>query len=226
MKDYKYILFDCDDTVLDFLASEKKALVSLFNEYGIKPTKKAIDDYIEINERYWKLYEAKVMSRDEILIKRFEEFFSKFNLSSDYKEVNEKYLTLLTKNVEVVDGISEVLDKLKDKYELYIITNGVKWTQEERLRQTEVRKYFKDFFISEAIGYQKPDKEFFKFVIEKIGDSDLSHYLVVGDSISSDILGGINAGIDTLWFNLKGIESSVKPTYEIKEVGEYLDILL
>lgn len=225
MSKYKYLLFDCDDTVLDFKMAEVWSIEELLKMYNITPTSDLVSKYVSINEKYWQIYEKGELTKEEILVKRFEEFFAPLGVFTDFERVNVEYLTLLTKRVFVIDGIIDLLKDLKRKYRLFIITNGVKWTQEERFRISPVKEFFEEIFISEVIGFQKPKAEYFDYVMKKIGDKDPSHYLVIGDSISSDILGGINAGMDTLWFNRKNKISDVKPTYEIHSVDEYYNIL-
>jgi len=223
---YKYLLIDCDDTILDFGKSERASIAQVMEKYGVSPTAKAVEKYVKLNEKFWRLFEKGKITKERILELRFVKFFKKYKIDVDGKAINKEYLETLTHNVFVIDGIEDVLIYLRDKgYKLYIITNGVKSTQIARWNQTDLLKYFDGAFISEEIGYFKPQKEYFEYVVKNIGDSDLSNYLVIGDSISSDITGGINYNIDVAWFNPKKKKSKIKVDYEFHSLDDYYKYL-
>ena len=135
--------------------------------------------------------------------------------------------TLMAKlNVEGCAMAEELCKKLSEKYELYIVTNGIGTVQQSRLAKSGLLPYFKDVFVSEKIGSQKPEKKFFDFVFENISEKDKSKVVIVGDSMSSDILGGINAGIDTCFFNPLGREEVYSPTYAVKSFKELENIFI
>ena len=223
---YKYLLIDCDDTILDFGKSERASIAQVMEKYGVSPTAKAVEKYVKLNEKFWRLFEKGKITKERILELRFVKFFKKYKIDVDGKAINKEYLETLTHNVYVIDGIENVLIYLRDKgYKLYIITNGVKSTQIARWNQTDLLKYFDGAFISEEIGYFKPQKEYFEYVVSNIGDKDLSNYLVIGDSISSDITGGINYNIDVAWFNPKKKKSKIKVDYEFHSLDDYYKYL-
>ncbi|MBO7085994.1 MAG: YjjG family noncanonical pyrimidine nucleotidase [Bacilli bacterium] len=223
---YKYLLIDCDDTILDFGKSERASIAQVMEKYGVSPTVKAVEKYVKLNEKFWRLFEKGKITKERLLELRFIKFFKKYKIDVDGKAINKEYLETLTHNVFVINGIEDVLKYLKDKgYKLYIITNGVKSTQIARWNQTDLLKYFDGAFISEEIGYFKPQKEYFEYVVSNIGDSDLSNYLVIGDSISSDITGGINYNIDVAWFNPKKKKSKIKVDYEFHSLDDYYKYL-
>ena len=222
---YKYLLIDCDDTVLDFQSSERCSIAIVMKNHGIDPTVELIEEYVKINEAFWHQYEKGEISRERLLELRFIQFFQKYNIAVDGAKVNQEYLETLSNNVYVINGIYDVLAYFKHKgYKLYMITNGVKKTQEKRWHQTDVYKYFDGFYISEDIGYHKPQKEYFDYVINDIGDFTLNNYLVIGNSIASDIKGAINYGLDVIWYNPRRIKSDVK-VREINDISEYYKLL-
>ena len=223
---YKYLLIDCDDTILDFGKSERVAIAIIMNKYGVAPTSDTIEEYVKLNEGYWQKFEKGEITKERLLELRFIEFFQKHGINVNGKRINREYLDTLTYNVFIIDGIEDVLKYLKDKgYKLYIITNGVKKTQVARWNQTNLMQYFDGAFISEDIGYFKPQKEYFEYVVNSIGDYDLSKYLVIGDSISSDIMGGINYNIDVAWFNPKRKKSKIKVDYQFNNLNDYYKFL-
>lgn len=223
---YKYLLIDCDDTIMDFGKSERASIAIIMEKYGAKVTKRRIEKYVKINERFWHLFEKGKISKERLLKLRFIKFFKRYKIDVDGAKVNEEYLDTLTNNVYIVDGIEEVLNYLKEKgYKLYIITNGVKKTQIKRWEQTPLLKYFDGSFISEDIGYHKPQKEYFDYVARSIDDNDLSNYLVIGDGLFTDILGGINAKMDVAWYNPKGKKTKFKINYEFKDLNDYYKYL-
>lgn len=223
---YKYLLIDCDDTILDFGKSERVSIALIMDKYDVKPTNEIVEEYVKLNEGYWQKFEKGLISKELLLELRFKEFFQKHGISVDGKKINKEYLDTLTYNVFIIDGIEDVLKYLKDKgYKLYIITNGVKKTQVSRWNKTNLMQYFDGAFISEDIGYFKPQKQYFDYVIKEIGDNDLRNYLVIGDSISSDIMGGINYSLDVAWFNPKNKHSDVKVNYEFNSLEDYYKYL-
>lgn len=223
---YKYLLIDCDDTVLDFGKSERLSIALVMKKYGVEPTYKAIEEYVRINERFWHLFEKGKISKDRLLELRFIKFFKKYHLDVNGAILNKEYLETLSDNPFLIDGILDVLTYLRNKgYKLYFITNGVKATQEKRWEKVGILKYFDGAFISEDIGYHKPQKEYFDYVTGQIGDNDLANYLVIGDNLASDIMGGINYHIDTAWFNPSKKKTKVKTKYEFNSLDDYYKYL-
>ena len=223
---YKYLLIDCDDTVLDFGKSERIAIAIVMEKYGVKPTDKAIEKYVKLNENLWHLYEKEKISKDKLLEIRFVKFFKKYHIDVDGKVLNKEYLDTLSNHPFVLDGITDVLTYLRNKgYKLYFITNGVKTTQERRWEITGILDYLDGAFISEDIGYHKPQKEYFDYVIGQIGDNDLAKYLVIGDNLSSDIMGGINYHLDVAWYNPHHKKTKIKINYEFNSLEDYYKYL-
>ncbi|WP_172370433.1 YjjG family noncanonical pyrimidine nucleotidase [Sporosarcina jiandibaonis] len=228
MKKYQTLLFDVDDTLLDFGAAESEALRLLFKEQNIPLTPEIEACYKKINQDLWKSFEEGKINRDEVLNTRFSILFQAYNREVDGALLEKSYRSYLEEGKQLVDGALELITELQDQYDLYIVTNGVSKTQYKRLRASGLYLLFKDIFVSEDTGFQKPMKEYFDYVFARIADFDLNRALIVGDSLSADILGGQLAGIDTCWYNpeMKPNNTNIVPTYEIQKLEELYRILL
>ena len=226
---YKYLLWDIDGTVLDFLASEAHAIRFLFKKYNLGSlTNEKLKMYSDINIKYWKMLERNELTKSEILIGRFKEFFSLIGIDIGICEkFNEEYQLSLGDYVEFIDNAKEVLLSQKGRYTLIGVTNGTKVAQDKKLKLSGLDKVFDEVFISEVVGYEKPNKEFFDYVFKKLNVTDKNEVLIIGDSLSSDIKGGVNAGIDTCWFNPEhNINNlNILATYEIDNLNKLKDIL-
>ena len=226
--DYEFLLFDADRTLLDFDKSEQMALKQVFEEYGIEFNDARHYKYSKINQDLWDQHELGLISRDRLIYKRFEDLFADENIEIDSVEVEERYQFLLSENAYSIDGALELIKDLSIKYAIYIVTNGVKETQMKRLVATGIEKYVRDIFISDVIGYQKPTKEYFDIVFHKISDFQKDKALIIGDSLSSDMKGGNNAGIDTCWYNPQMLPQNidVDVTYEVDSLESLREKLL
>ena len=182
--------------------------------------------YKQINLKYWKMFERGEIEREALLVARFKEFCGLLNITNkDFSLLNETYFHYLSSTPFEIEGADEFLQKLSEKYNIYVITNGVKRVQTKRLSLVNITKYFKKIFISEEIGYQKPSIEYFEYVLKDLNLINKEEILVIGDSLSSDIQGGINAGIDTMWYNPKGLSSDLKYTYQISNYDDFFKII-
>ncbi|WP_426347991.1 YjjG family noncanonical pyrimidine nucleotidase [Alloiococcus sp. CFN-8] len=224
---YDIIFFDADDTLLDFQKAEKTALSEVFKSYGVEDSEEIFNKYIEINNKLWKSFELGEIAKEDILNSRFTLLFQELCLDKDGIKCNNDYLDALGRGDFLLEGSIEVCEYLSKYCDLYIVTNGVSKTQHSRIDNSPLMKYIKGVFVSEDVGYQKPLKEYFDFVFKAIGEMDRTKALIVGDSLSSDILGGINAGIDTCWFNPYKKENTlgIKADYEIKALQELYGII-
>lgn len=226
MKKYKTLLFDSDDTLLDFKKAEENALSAAMKQCGLTFTAELCKTYSEANKVYWKAFEKGEIEKKEIYVGRFELFLKNAGIIYSAKKLAECYEELLKKQYDLIEGAELTCTELQDKYDMYIVSNGNIKVQLPRLDGSGLRKYFKDVFVSEKVGYQKPQKEFFDYVFSSIGILNKSDVLIIGDSISSDICGGINAGIDTCLFLREPNLSGVSPTYTVKDHKELRKLLL
>lgn len=224
---YTDLLFDLDDTLLDFGATETQALRLLFATYNLEMTPQLEKDYKKFNQSLWKKLELGTLSRKELLEKRFSTFFKEhLALDVDGIATGKQYTSFLAQGHQQIKGAKELLQDLKKAgYQLHVVTNGNKNIQYKRLDDSHFNRFFDTIFISEEIGYQKPTKQFFEHVFNKL-DLVPNQAIIIGDSLSSDIKGGINAGIDTLWYNPAQItnNSTIQPTYEIHKLEQIKEI--
>jgi len=229
MSGYKYILWDIDGTVLDFLAAEKAAIKSLFLKFGFEEcSDEKLQRYSAINVKYWKALERNEMTKPEILVGRFKEFFSNEGIDPKYAEdFNAEYQIALGDTIVFCENAEEIIKYTKDKYILAAVTNGTKIAQIKKLKNSGLYKLIDYIFISEEVGAEKPNREFFDKVFESMEIEKSEEVLIIGDSLTSDILGGINTGIATCWYNAKGLinETDIIPTYTINNLIELKEIL-
>lgn len=221
------VLFDLDDTLFDFHKAEKIALTKTLVHFGIDPTEETLALYSTINAAHWKRLELGEISREEVKVGRYRELFETIGVECDPVKATAYYESMLAIGHYFMPGAPELLEELYRKYRLYIVSNGTAKVQEGRIGSSGIAKYMKGIFISQILGANKPDKQFFDICFAEIPDFSLSETVIIGDSLSSDIKGGINAGITTVWFNPKGIEndSDIKPDYTIKELSEVPGLL-
>lgn len=221
------VLFDLDDTLFDFHKAEKIALTKTLVHFGIDPTEETLALYSTINAAHWKRLELGEISREEVKVGRYRELFKTIGVECDPVKATAYYESMLTIGHYFMPGAPELLEELYRKYRLYIVSNGTAKVQEGRIGSSGIAKYMDGIFISQILGANKPDKQFFDICFAEIPDFSLSETVIIGDSLSSDIKGGINAGITTVWFNPKGIENDndIKPDYTIKELSEVPGLL-
>lgn len=221
------VLFDLDDTLFDFHKAEKIALTKTLVHFGIDPTEETLALYSTINAAHWKRLELGEISREEVKVGRYRELFKTIGVECDPVKATAYYESMLAIGHYFMPGAPELLEELYGKYRLYIVSNGTAKVQEGRVGSSGIAKYMDGIFISQILGANKPDKQFFDICFAEIPDFSLSETVIIGDSLSSDIKGGINAGITTVWFNPKGIEndSDIKPDYTIKELSEVPGLL-
>lgn len=221
------VLFDLDDTLFDFHKAEKIALTKTLVHFGIDPTEETLALYSTINAAHWKRLELGEISREEVKVGRYRELFETIGVECDPVKATAYYESMLAIGHYFMPGAPELLGELYRKYRLYIVSNGTAKVQEGRIGSSGITKYMDGIFISQILGANKPDKQFFDICFAEIPDFSLSETVIIGDSLSSDIKGGINAGITTVWFNPKVIEndSDIKPDYTINELSEVPGLL-
>ena len=223
----KNVLLDLDNTILDFHRTEGEAIRKTLSNFGVEPTEEVIAAYKAYNRRCWEALERGEMTRDEVLFGRFELLFSSLGKSVKPEDVQYFYERRLSEGAYYIDGAEDMLRALQGKYKLYIASNGTAFVQDRRIAASGVDKYFDGIFISEHIGANKPSPLFFDGCFERMENRERDKTVIVGDTLSSDILGGIIAGIHTVHYTMGNeIEySDIVPEYVAKTVGEIPEII-
>lgn len=229
MPRFDILLWDVDGTLLDFIAAEKAAVQTLFREFGLgECTDEMVERYSRINKEYWERLERGELSKPEILVRRFADFFASEGLdASKAPEFNEQYQVRLGDTVVFCDDSYELLSSLRGRVKQYAVSNGMVVAQTRKLRRSGFDRLLDGVFLSEELGYEKPATEFFDRVFAAIGEPDRERVLIVGDSLTSDITGGNRAGIRTCWYNPKGEPNltAAHADYEIRDLHGILDII-
>ncbi|MBR4471491.1 MAG: YjjG family noncanonical pyrimidine nucleotidase [Erysipelotrichaceae bacterium] len=199
----KTILWDVDGTLLDFLAAERAAIRTLFSVFDLgECTDEMLARYSAINVVFWQRLERNEITRAEVLRGRFEQFFSEYGLDASIAEqFNERYQLTLGDTIVYRDDSLNILKALKGKVRQYVVSNGTIVAQTKKLKNSKIGEVMDGVFLSEKLGVEKPDKGFFDEVFDEIGVDDLNEVMIIGDSLTSDIQGGMNAGIQTCWYN-------------------------
>ena len=230
MRKYTTLLFDADMTLFDFDGAEKVAFGIVMSAHGIQYSDADFERYRSTNADLWEMYSRGEITKEHLQDTRFGMFFETLENppSLDAKSINAEYVSALADCSEVFDGAIELCQRLSEKYELYIVTNGVSQTQKKRFYSSPICRYFKDIFVSEDAGAPKPMRGFFDYVFERIGEDKKEGSVIIGDSLTSDITGGNNFGIDTFWYNPNGLTNTkdIIPTRVIGSYAELLELLL
>ncbi len=224
----KYVFMDIDDTLLDFGRAEAAAIKKTFERLGVPATLEVIARYSRINDEHWARLERRELTREQVLVQRFDTLFAELGIKNVPSELAQaSYEYLLGIGHYFVDGAPELLEALKGKYEMYIVSNGTASVQDSRLESAGIAPYFKGIFISERLGADKPSREFFDRAFSQIEGFERDKAVIVGDRLSSDILGGINAGIMTCWFNPGRLpaRADIVPDCEIHALSELPELL-
>ena len=227
MKKYDILLADADNTLLDFTTSERVAASSLFKEFGAEPDDKLLDDYSEYNDSLWKRLERGELTMKELISLRFTGFFKDHGIKGDGDAAAVRYRQILSKCAYKTEGADELLQKCRGRIRVYIISNGKAEVQLSRLRLSGIADITDGIFLSEIIGVQKPDTYFFTKAASLIEGFAKDRALIYGDSLTADIAGGVNSGIDTCWYNPGGIINRTPyiPDYEIRKHSDLYSIL-
>ena len=229
MAKYKYLLWDVDGTILNFELAERAAIRSLFDRFKLGDcSDEMLMYYSQINKRYWQLMESGKIKKDKMLVERFIEFFSNKGINSDIAaEFNKGYQIALCDTIVFNDDAIDIIKHQKKTCKIIIVTNGTEVVQEKKLERSGLNDIVDNVFISELVGFEKPNIKFFEKVILEVGIKDLKEALIIGDSLTSDIQGGHNIGIDTCWYNPKDEENItlLSPTYTIRNLHELENII-
>lgn len=223
----EFLFVDLDDTILDFHKAERLAIAKTFREFGLEPTDGVMDRYHQINRAHWEALERKELTREQVLTGRFSALFREYGMQEDPVRCARAYENNLSVGHYFLPGAEEALEFLSRKYKLYLASNGTSRVQEGRLKSANISRFFQEIFVSEGIGVNKPDPLYFERCFARIPGFDLSRAMIVGDSLTSDIQGGINAGLLTCWVNPTGKpgRSDICPDYEIQSLFQ-LEALL
>lgn len=223
----KTIFFDLDNTLLDFDRAEAVALRRALTEAGAPAEEAVLERYHVINRRQWELLEDGVLTREQVLVGRFALLFEELGLTLDPAQTCERYETYLGEGHWFIPGAPELLAELFSRYDLYLASNGAACVQHSRLKSADLGRWFKGIFISQEVGADKPRREFFDRAFASIPGFSQETALMVGDSLTSDIRGGRNAGIRTCWFNRSGEapRQDIRPDYTITDLAQLPPLL-
>jgi YjjG family noncanonical pyrimidine nucleotidase len=231
LKTYKYILFDLDHTLWDFNKNSAETLVQLYDIYRLGDHKKFTrDDFVEkfseVNLRLWELYDRNEIDKSKLRLDRFRIIFDELNFAGDElaAKIGDDYLRLCPEKVNLIPNAVEVLEYLRKRYSLYILTNGFSETQYRKLAFSRIEKYFHKMITSEEAGHKKPSPGIFQYALTVIG-AESRECIMVGDNIETDIRGAIGSGMDIVFFNPEKLSHSEKVTYEINSLLDLKNIL-
>ena len=226
-KEIEHIFFDLDHTLWDFDRNSTLAFEKIFNKFNLNIN---VEDFLmiyqPINLKYWKLYREDKVSKQDLrrgrLIEAFEPLKLKFSLET-IDEISDDYIDFLPDNNHLIEGAQEILDFLKPKYDLHIITNGFKEVQNNKLERSGIKPYFKTVTNSEEAGFKKPHPVIFEKAIEQSG-ADIGKSLMIGDNFEADILGAASFGFHTIFFNYhkEKIEETLIQINRLEDLKLYL----
>lgn len=223
----KIVLLDLDNTLIDFNECARHSIINSFKKHGFTYTEEVFKTFITENVKIWKRLEKGEITKAYLRANRWNIILEKLGIDYDGTIIEEEFENGVAQGAYAVEGAYELLDYLYPKYELFIVSNGFRFVQESRLKIGDFRKYFKDIFLSEDIGIQKPAKEFFDYCFDKLEMPPKEDVILIGDSLSADIIGGLNYGIDSVWFNKNGekLPCDIKPTYIVHKLKDIEKIL-
>ena len=223
----EFLFLDLDDTILDFQKAEAVALGKTLQTFGLEPNQQVVSRYSQINKGYWEKLERKEVTREVLLVARFGDLFAEYGLAVDPVQCARTYEKNLGTGHYFLPGAREAVERLSKKYKLYLASNGTSHVQAGRLESAGICQFFQGIFISQEIGVNKPDPQYFLRCFAKIPGFDVKKSMIVGDSLSSDISGGIQVGMMTCWVNPNGkpCPSHIRPDHEIPALS-HLEALL
>ena len=218
----EFLLLDLDDTILDFHKAERIAIAKTIRDFGVEPTEEVLSRYHNINKWHWEQLELGTMTRKEVLEGRFDVLFRELGVTVDAVSVAHSYEKNLAIGHYFLPGAEETVDALHKKYRLFLTSNGTASVQKGRMTSANLYRFFEKVFVSQEVGHNKPAKAYFDAVFAQIPGFDPAKALIVGDSLSSDIRGGINAGIKTCWVNPAHLTAKADtiPDYEIEALNQ------
>jgi 2-haloacid dehalogenase len=219
---YDLVLIDADETLFDFRKAESHALVQSFGQFGLEPSESLLANYHEINGKLWKQLERGETDQEKLKSERFTLLFERIGADIDGKEFSRAYIGWLSKGTFLLEHAETVCEYLGARYTVAIITNGIREVQLARINGSAIRKHIDYIVVSEEAGSSKPDAGIFEYACRMIGIHDKGKMIIVGDSLTSDIKGGLDFGIDTCWIRPASTknETAIVPKYEIESLLE------
>jgi 2-haloacid dehalogenase len=222
---YQWLLFDADNTLFDFNLAEVKALENAFLEFGYPYNGSTGDAYRLINLRIWEQLELGEITANELRTARFAQLFEAVGIQAEPEPFSKTYLRHLAHCGDLIDGAEALIQNLSQRYRLALITNGLSDVQRPRLAASPLQPYFETITISDELGVAKPDPGIFDAAFQQMGDPPKTAVLIIGDSLTSDMQGGLNYGIDTCWYNPENKLTNLPVTYNIQKLEELQTIL-
>lgn len=224
---FEFLFLDLDDTILDFQKAEHVALSKTLRGFGLEPTEIVLKRYNLINKAHWEALERKELTREQVLVGRFQVLFEEMGITVEPVQVARAYEDNLSIGHWFLPGAEEAVEALSKKYKLYLASNGTAKVQAGRLKSANISRFFEEVFVSQELGANKPSLEYFEKCFARIPGFEKSKAIIVGDSLTSDILGGQNAGIATCWVNPhhKAGREDIRVDYEIEALSQLEDLL-
>ena len=226
---YRTVLLDADNTLFDFTRAERATLTECLSVRGLPCDDHVIARYSEINDSYWKRFERGEITRECVKVERFVTLFAELGVDADPVSISDDYLPTLATKAYLIDGALDFCRRLRDaSCRLYMVTNGTASVQHSRLGVSPITPLFDGIFISEEVGASKPSAAYFDYVKAHIPDFDPADAIVIGDSLSSDVQGGINAGLATCWYNPthKSVPEDMPIDYVCDNYEDILNIII
>lgn len=226
-KHYPWLWFDADGTLFDYNRAEATALQKAFELLSVQFEVRYLDIYREINGGLWQALERQEIKPDVLRVRRFELLLEALGVSGIPNELSTTYIEQLARCAELIDGAYDVLQTLQRTSRIAIVTNGLQAVQRSRLEHSSIRGFISELIISEEVGAAKPAPSFFDAAFERAGRPPKSDVLIIGDSLTSDMQGGVDYGIDTCWYNPAGEArpDNLPITYEIRQLHELLEMV-
>lgn len=229
---YKHLFFDLDHTLWDFEKNSRESLADLYQAFSLQTSNIAElsvfqQEFSVVNKRYWSLLERNEITHEELRRRRFRDTLVNLGVDADETfglQLNEAFLELLPQKSHLIEGAIEVLDFFAPNYELHILSNGWQHVQARKISSSKIDHYFKEVITIERAEARKPDKKIFDYAV-KVTNARLSECIMIGDNFEADILGAINAQMDSIFYNPDNIEVTQNPTFEIKRLIELKEIL-
>lgn len=223
---YATVLFDLDHTLLDSDESARIAFVTTMESIGVEPTAEVFATYDRLNQALWRQVEAGLISPNEVKVRRFEQLLAALEVDGDPTEMGSMFVQSLTDHGELFPDALGLLDSLDGHVRMGMVTNGIGAVQRGRVERLGIAERFEVLSISGELGVSKPDASIFDLTLEWLGIDDRSSVVMIGDSLASDIAGGSNAGLDTIWFNPNGETSNgVRATFEVERLADVVEVI-